>query len=309
MMRSMRGMVSLTIGLLLMAAPRMSSASEGAQSYYFPGSLGSFAVAVAPEPGLLIADSTFILDAKVDRAVLQGKLNANLEITGVFNVLAGQYTLQTPVLGARLTVGGMVFVPAYVDIEATLGSGQFSKSDTGLGDALLMPAAFHWKAGDFHFKLAELVFMPTGHYDKDSKVNVGRNYWAFDTFAAATYLNMNTGTEVSVVPGFMTNTENDITHYRTGNEFHLDFMLNQFLAKSFALGFQGYYYQQVSGDSGSGATLGDFEGESVGVGPALLWLPPWCDDKLVLSGKWLTDLDAEKRIESDWFLTTIAYRF
>jgi hypothetical protein len=31
-----------------------------------------------------------------------------------------------------------------------------------------------------------------------------------------------------------------------------------------AVDFQGYYYKQITGDSGSGARLGDFEGESVG---------------------------------------------
>ena len=49
-------------------------------------------------------------------------------------------------------------------------------------------------------------------------------------------------------------------------EFHLDFMVQQFLAKTFALGFQSYYYNQGSDDSGSGALFGDFQGESVGVG-------------------------------------------
>jgi len=38
-------------------------------------------------------------------------------------------------------------------------------------------------------------------------------------------------------------------------------MLNQFLGKTFAVGVQGYYYNQVAGHSGSGARLGDFQGE------------------------------------------------
>jgi len=60
------------------------------------------------------------------------------------------------------------------------------------------------------------------------------------------------------------NTENPDTDYRTGTEFHLDFMLNQFLAESFGIGFHGYYYDQLTGDSGSGAILGDFKADSVG---------------------------------------------
>jgi hypothetical protein len=31
----------------------------------------------------------------------------------------------------------------------------------------------------------------------------------------------------------------------------------------------GYVYQQVTGDSGAGAKLGDFKGRSVGIGPQI----------------------------------------
>lgn len=46
-------------------------------------------------------------------------------------------------------------------------------------------------------------------------------------------------------------------------------MVTQFLVKTFALSFQGYYYNQGSDDSGSSALRGDFQGESVGVGLAM----------------------------------------
>ena len=66
----------------------------------------------------------------------------------------------------------------------------------------------------------------------------------------------------------MLNTTNPATDYKSGNEFHLDFMANQFLAPTFALGVQGYWYKQIDADTGSGAVLGPFMGESFGLGPA-----------------------------------------
>ena len=33
------------------------------------------------------------------------------------------------------------------------------------------------------------------------------------------------------------------------------------------MGLVGYFYQQVTGDSGSGATLGEFKSRVVGIGP------------------------------------------
>ena len=122
-------------------------------------------------------------------------------------------------------------------------------------------------------KFTEYVVAPTGHYDINNVINVGRNYWAFDTQLGLTWFHKATGTEISVLPGIMFNTTNTATDYHSGTEFHLDFMANQFVMPSVALGVQGYWYKQFDGDSGSGAVLGPFMGESFGIGPAILWVP------------------------------------
>ncbi len=79
-------------------------------------------------------------------------------------------------------------------------------------------------------------------------------------------------------------TENNDTDYQSGTEFHLDFTANQFLSETFALGVRGYYYNQFTGDSGSGARLGDFQGESFGLGPGFIWFPAFADAKLAVLG-------------------------
>lgn len=290
-------------------------ASEGAFSYYFPGAFASFAVAVAPEPGFQFVDQTLYYHADVDKAVLQGRVNLSLKTTALINYLGGSYAFEDPVLGGRLQLFAAAPV-GYVSVKSSteippLGSIDVSDRDFDIGDSISL-GAIHWKKGDFHFKLGEMVFIPTGAYSTTSltnMANVGRNYWGFDTFCAATWLSQKTGTEVSVMPGILFNTENTSTDYRTGNEFHVDFMLNQFLAKSFALGAQGYYYKQVTGDSGDGALLGDFKGESYGFGPALLWMPGCCDGKLSLIAKWLFDSHQENRMKGDYGQLIICKKF
>ena len=296
----------------LLSAPPTAHAMEGGSSYYFPGSLGSFGVALAPAPGFQVANQTFLYGASLDRAVLQGRVQASLDTFAVYDLLTVAYTFQQPVLGAQFQMASYLPI-GYVELEASL-EGQRrarggSDSDFNIGDIGLIPAAFHWHTGDFHFKLMEMIFVPSGHYDVNDAVNVGRNYWGFDTSFSITWLNMKTGTEISVQPGIMFNTENPDTDYHSGNEFHLDFMLNQFLVKTFAVGFQGYYYKQITGDSGSGARLGDFQGESVGVGPGLLWLPAFAQGKLSVVGKWLHDLASTNRLNADYGQITIGYTF
>jgi len=103
----------------------------------------------------------------------------------------------------------------------------------------------------------------------------------------------------------MFNTENPDTDYETGTEFHVDFVANQFISETFALGLRGYYYSQLTGDSGAGATLGDFESESFALGPGLVWTV----GRFTLLGKWLHDFSAENRFESDYVTLTVAWTF
>jgi Putative MetA-pathway of phenol degradation len=70
----------------------------------------------------------------------------------------------------------------------------------------LFPAPITALKGISKFKVIEQIFTPTGHYDVNASINVGRHYWAFDTSAALTYLNPKRGLEVSVAPGIVSNT-------------------------------------------------------------------------------------------------------
>ncbi len=81
------------------------------------------------------------------------------------------------------------------------------------------------------------------------------------------------------------------------------------LIESFAIGVRGYFYRQVTGDSGSGAVLGDFKGEAFGVGPGFVWLPKFAEGKLVAQGKWMTDVHSENRFDSDYTTLTISWTF
>ncbi len=53
--------------------------------------------------------------------------------------------------------------------------------------------------------------------------------------------------------------------------------------------------------------LGDFKGESVGIGPSLLWQPKRFDGRLSIIASWLHDLDATRRQEADYAVLTIAF--
>ena len=71
----------------------------------------------------------------------------------------------------------------------------------------------------------------------------------------------------------------------------------------------GYYDKQFTGDSGSSAILGDFKGESFGLGPGFIWFPAFDGGKLAVLGKWILDFDATNRFESDYGTLSVAWIF
>ena len=175
---------------------------------------------------------------------------------------------------------------------------------------LLNPFAFYWTFGEINVKLAAMGGRADRTLLRRFVINVGRNYWAFDTQLGITWFHKATGTELTVLPGIMLNTTNPATDYkerqRVPSRLHGQPVP---LPPTFALGVQGYWYKQIDGDSGSGAVLGPFMGESFGLGPALLWTPESPEGRGAIVLKWLHDISNSNRLNGDWGQVAISYRF
>ena len=76
-------------------------------------------------------------------------------------------------------------------------------------------------------------------------------------------------------------------------------------SKTFTLGLAGYHYQQVTGDSGPGATLGPFEGRVTALGPVATYT--FMCGKIPVSTQleWLHEFDIENRAEGDMGMLNI----
>jgi hypothetical protein len=72
--------------------------------------------------------------------------------------------------------------------------------------------------------------------------------------------------DFSNIVGVTLNAKNEATDYKTGTELHWEGSLTKKWTENFSAGVIGYYYKQITADSGLGATLGDFEGEIAAVG-------------------------------------------
>jgi hypothetical protein len=71
------------------------------------------------------------------------------------------------------------------------------------------------------------------------------------------------------VSGITYNLRNANTDYQSGVDWHLDWGASQFLSKQIHIGAVGYFYQQITGDSGAPAALGEPKSRVMGVGPQI----------------------------------------
>ena len=135
----------------------------------------------------------------------------------------------------------------------------------------------------------EMVYItgniPSGTYDPGRLANLSFGFVAFDVGGAYTYLNPQTGHEFSVAAGVTYSLPNPDLQYQNGIEFHLEWGASQFVTKNVQVGLAGYYFQQLTPDSGPGATLGAFEGMAVGVGPQLGFLFPVGDMQAISTSR------------------------
>lgn len=117
-------------------------------------------------------------------------------------------------------------------------------------------------------------------------------------FAAATWLDPAIGWDISGAVGVTFNAENPATDYRTGNEFHFEWAAVKHINAKFDAGLVGYYYQQLSGDSGDGAAA-PFKGRVAAVGATVGWNFELGETPLSARVKYFHEFAAENRAEGD----------
>lgn len=298
---------------VLITAPS-GHAAQGGYTNYVPGLYGSFAVAVAPDPGFYMLNDFYFYTADGNKArVIQGaQVQADIDLNVAAYIATGFYVTDKELFGGRYGFGGEIPL-IYTDLSGQFDVAgtpfPFDEDGTGIGDPGVVPIALFWNFGNFHLNAYEFIVVPLGQYDKNEAINAGLNYWTFDTVVAGTYLHPEKGFELSVAVGYIFNTENQDIDYQTGQEFHVDYMINQYLSETFAVGLQGFYYKQTTADSGSAVIVDDFKGEAAGIGPAVTWGTKIKDVGLYLTGKWLYEFHAENRLKGNHFFLNVTLDF
>ena len=267
-MRTFGSWQAATLALLVCGG--IAQGAEKGVGVYLLGFRGPMA-GFTPPPGVFFQNDLYIYSGDAGANVqlpFGGQIIANVEATAVLEMPTALLVTPAEFLGGNLAFTATLPI-GYQDIEASASIGPLARRVQNdiftVGDPFLS-GFMGWHAGNFHWQAGVALNVPIGDYQDGQIANISFNHWAEDVFATATWLNPAIGLDISGAVGVTFNQENPATDYETGTEFHFEGAVSQFLSKQFSLGLTGYYYNQLTGDSGSGARLGAFEGEVAAIG-------------------------------------------
>jgi hypothetical protein len=301
--------------LIIAFAPLIANAEEGGSGHYLPGAMSSFTDGV-PLEETFVARYNFVnwdAEASANRVIpIANLVTAGADIESYANGLSLLWRPPFGTINDCWSYAMSATIP-YLDIDITANvitngiAANRSDSISGIGDIVLMPVMLNQNINpDFNINYRLGVYAPTGRYEVGRLANTGKNFWTIEPTVGFMYFGQKNGREASVFLGGDYNFENEDTDYQSGVQLHLDGTLAQHFplwGGLAGIGVSGYWYEQVEGDSGSGAILGDFKGRTAGLGPVLSYASKIGDVDVIGELKWLHEMETKLRPSGDfiWF--------
>lgn len=299
---------AILVFIIAMATSWQVDAVEGGNGFYLLGGKGSLAGVLAPT-GTYLGVDTYYYSGDISRTealpTVGGELEFGLDAEVYLAIASALHVSELKVLNGRLAFGVVVpVVKQDLSADLTLNfdgqviGGSENDEDTAIGDPLLT-AILGWSEGKLHTTLNMLLNIPVGDYEEGELTNAGFNRWGLDVTVAFTHLNPDTGLELTAAPGITLNGENRDTDYESGDEFHLEFAAMQHLSEKYAIGVNGYHYEQINSDGGSAPDDFDFDGRVSAIGPALNFNFKLGDVPVFGKAKYLHEFNVKNRMEGD----------
>jgi hypothetical protein len=268
--------IFLTATALAVTAGGAARADENGASVYLLGSGGPGAGMAPPLVGVYVDNTIYIYSGSTKSSrdfQIGGNLVTDVDVKLPADFLTVLAVPSTNFIGGTLAIGAALPVAApMVDASAVI-TGPLGRQigirrhDANLmvGDPLAL-ASLTWNSGKFHAQISGTVNIPVGYYAEGALANIAFHRWAEDVSVAVTYHDEKSGLDLSHKVGITFNGRNTITDYDSGNDLHVEASVEKALSKKFSIGVLGYHFEQLTGDSGTGATLGPYKGKVNGVG-------------------------------------------
>ncbi|WP_322009344.1 transporter [Paraburkholderia sp. J12] len=265
---------------LLSIAPTLvcvnAFAAEGGTGVYLLG-MKNPGAAITPPEGFYYQNDLYFYSGSLDGGrglPTGGKVVANVDADAVVNLSTFLWSTPWTLAGGRLSLNttlpiGNKTVDAGVQLAGPrigVGPGHSVSDDVFTVGDPTVGATLGWNAGNLYWQSGASLNVPVGDYHSGALANLAFHHWGLDLTSSGTWFDPQTGFDLSGTIGATFNSENPDTDYRTGTELHFEWSASQYFTRRFSAGLVGFYYKQLTPDSGSGAVAGDFEGRVAAVG-------------------------------------------
>jgi hypothetical protein len=302
----------LIIAVLAILAPApLAQAAENGLGVY-PLGYNSSMAGFLPPPGAYLRNDFYAYQGTASKIIFSGRVEANLRGRYLLDLANATYVTPNKIFGANYAAAVIWGAVANTFIKGHVEVGNLLTRDregdrTSVSDLTIVPIILGWHVNNFHIIALGNVYIPVGDYDSSRILNTGLNRWAVEPILAVTWLHPKIGTEVSMALGYTMNLRNYATKYQTGNELHLEWFAGQHFTKWLGVGLAGYFYQQVTGDSGAGASLGAFQGQALAIGPCITLNGKIANRPIGLNLRYYDELSTTNRLKGQSFFATLTF--
>lgn len=249
-----------TAALSTLAASSMATENGGGM---YPNGNENYLTGALPPAGFYVLGYASSYSADSLRGNNGEQLPVNFKLRA--NAVAPRFIWVTeqPLAGGTLALHA---ITPLVELDATV-NGQ-SQRKRELGDIVLGGGAAYHVSDKLHYYVGLDVNAPTGQFDKNDLVNVGRNYWNVEPLVAISYVQPK-GINADLKLMYDYNWKNRDTDYRSGQELHADYALGWGFGNGWVAGVGGYAYRQITDDQGPNVPAHGNRGKAFAIGPSI----------------------------------------
>lgn len=289
----------LLLGCSLTAPAALTLATEGGGSMY-PMGAENYLSGAMPPPGLY--GTVYAQHYRADR--LRG--NDGRQLLVDFRLRADVIAPRVVWVTEQKVLGGSLAFHAIaplVELKVSLDGASQRKRE--LGDITFGPGLGYHYSEKMHAAYGIDFFAPTGRFDRDDLVNIGRNYWTVQPVAAFSYVDPD-GLNIDIKTMYDFNLRNRATDYRSGQELHADYAIGWGLRNGWVLGVGGYVYRQTTDDDVRGERVEDNKGRAFAIGPSIKYSS---QQGWFVTAKWQQERAVRNRAEGDAYWLKLVFPF
>jgi hypothetical protein len=179
-------------------------------------------------------------------------------------------------------------------------------SEFGLGDIGLSPFIFLYENPEKQIYLSfwEFVFFPTGSWDSDNFVNLGRDAWWFQHQLAFGWYPGKFGMDFNV--NYFMYLESDDGKFDEPDALELETVLHYGITEKFRIGLNAAYWYGLADAEFDDVDIDDSKPTNFKLGANLMYT---LQENFLVNFRWMHDIDSESYPEGDWYYLRFVYVF